>query len=136
MRKALRYVRSDHWVVIAGFVAGIFAEAPALAELLDGKINEAGGEATPTGLLLVVLGFLARSKIWSKRIATGAVESAVDSGTQLDKAEAQLAVLRAQLQAQRARDLAATEILEAVRQGRPLPRVDMPEQPAEPDELP
>lgn len=135
MRKALRYVRSDQWVVIAAVVAAIFAEAPALAELLDGKINDAGGEATPTGLLLVALGFLARSKIWSKRIATGASETAVDYGEQLQQARSDLATLRAELQAQRGRDLAATEVLEAVRQGLPFPGVHMPEQPTQPDEF-
>lgn len=136
IRRAVEFVRSKEWVMFVATVTALLAEAPALGQVVQGELDKAGDKVSPVGLLVLVAGFVARSKVWNQRDFTATAELAGTKLAEVEQLRSDLVTLRAELQAQRGRDLAATEILEAVRQGRPVPGINMAQQPAQPHEIP
>ena len=125
-KTVLDYMRSKEWAVFVTGVTALLSQLPALAELVQGELDS--GEWTPTGLLILVAGFIIRGNVFSR-----------DTHEQVAsrKGELELEVLAAHEEriSQRGRELAATAVLEAARQGLPFPGVNVAEQPAHPDEL-
>lgn len=63
MRRALRFITGREWAVVVAVVTAILAELPAVAEAVQGEL--ASDKWSPVGLLIVVAGFVIRSKVWS-----------------------------------------------------------------------
>jgi len=112
MKRALAYITGQEWAVFVAVVTAALAEAPALAELVQGELNS--GKWSYSGLFVLVAGFVVRSKVWSAR-------SAAELEAQVRLKDAELTRHTADRMEARAQLLAAEAVLEAARQGQPLP---------------
>lgn len=112
MKRVLAYVTGQEWAMFVAVVTAALAEAPALAELVQGELNS--GEWSYSGLVILVGGFVIRSKVWSQRSVDVAKAPIADLTNLLGEQVAKTVDMKAQL-------LAAEAVLEAARQGQPLP---------------
>ena len=126
MRKLIAYITSKEWAAFVGVVTTVLLNVPAIVELVQGEVNKAGGEVEPLSLLVLVASFVVRRRVWSS--------SSVATKEQTSKTALQsLAVAKQEADLQlldlKARELAASAVLDAARKGLPLPMVNLPKQP-------
>lgn len=105
MKRVLAYITGSEWAMFCAVVTAALAEAPALAELVQGELNS--GQWSYSGLVILIAGFVVRSKVWSKR-SINDYEDIINAQAETNRER------KAQL-------LAAEAVLEAARQGQPLP---------------
>lgn len=135
MRRFLAWVTGSEWALFVSVITATLAEAPALAELVQGELNN--GEWTPTGLLILVAGFAIRSNVWK---ASSVKQVQADAQRTLaSKADSDLRFLAARDETVQLRmaNAALEAALEAARQGTGQHVVGVPvllEQPQQPGE--
>lgn len=112
MKRVLTYITGSEWAVFVAVVTAALAEAPALAELVQGELHS--GEWTYSGLVILIAGFVVRSKVWSARSASQLQQDVAD-------AEERAGAFRSEMVQTHGQLLAAEAVLEAARQGQPLP---------------
>lgn len=128
MTRALDYFRSKEWAMVVAVITAGLSQLPAIAEMLQGELDKANGKWSPVGLLILLGGVVVRSNVWSSNSVEVKDHAVKDLELQVLAAEHERL-------AASGRDLAATEVLEAARQGLPLPGVHVPEQGAHPQPL-
>ena len=126
MRKLIAYITGKEWAAFVGVVTALLLNLPAIVELVQANIDDAGGKVEPLSLIVLVATYAVRRKVWSSDSVAG-IEAA-------RKAELQSLAVAKQEQDLRlidlsARELAAGAVLDAARKGLPLPMVDFPKQP-------
>lgn len=135
MKRVLAYITGSEWAMFCAVITAALAEAPALAELVQGELNN--GEWTPVGLIVLIMGFAIRSNVWKassvRQVQADAAKSLVG------KAESDLRFLAARDEAVQLRlsNSALESALEAARQGTSKDVVGVPvllEQPQQPGE--
>lgn len=127
MKKVLEYVTGREWATFVAVVTAALAEAPALAELVQGELNN--GEWTYSGLIILAAGFVIRSKVWS---ASSAQQLEADKAT----AELRTLALHEEVIVLKGQQRAAEAVLEAARQGLPVPMVNRLDEAQQANELP
>lgn len=133
MRKLIDYITGQRWAVFVTTVTALLVNLPAIVEAVQGQIDDAGGKVEPLSLLVFLAGFVIQRKVWAART--------VASSDQTNKVALQsLAVAKRDVDLQlldlKARELAASAVLDAARKGLPLPMVYLPEQPEKANEVP
>lgn len=64
MKRALQFITGKEWAMFCAVITAILAELPALADAVQGELTTK--EWTPMGLVILVMGFAIRSKVWNE----------------------------------------------------------------------
>lgn len=84
MRRAIRFITGKEWAVVVAVVSAILVELPALADAVQGQLS---GQWSASGLIIVVAGFVIRSKVWSAASHQPVADQLADTRQQLGEAE-------------------------------------------------
>lgn len=137
MKRALQFITGKEWAMFCAVITAILAELPALADAVQGELNN--GEWTPMGLIILVMGFAIRSKVWNEVSVQEVHQTAQQHVAAKAESDLRFLAARDETVALRAANAALEAALEAARQGVRQDVVGVPmllQQPQQPGEAP
>lgn len=137
MKRALQFITGKEWAMFCAVITAVLAELPALADAVQGELDN--GQWTPMGLVILVMGFAIRSKVWNEVSVKEVHETAQQHVAAKAESDLRFLAARDETLALKNTVVALEAALEAARQGAGQNVVGVPmllQQPQHTRELP